>query len=239
MKPTRVLIAIQARSTSERLPEKCFAKMGSKMMLEHVLTEVAKSALHLNHRFMQKNINVKVALLIPEGDPIERQFKLKNDIVFGSEKNVLQRYKKAADLYDADYIVRITGDCPMIPSSVISKHVTCAFMNRYDYISNAYDVRLAIDGNDCEVISRKLLDYVYENATSDYDKEHVTTYAKKHIPRWATYGVIAERQGLVQDIKLSVDTLEDLERVRKKIEFIEETEKKLEATFGKNHVHWY
>ena len=39
----------------------------------------------------------------------------------GSENNVLDRYYKASKLFNSDYIVRITGDCPLIDPIGVDK----------------------------------------------------------------------------------------------------------------------
>ena len=150
---------------------------------------------------------------------------------------MLSRYAKAAALFESDYIVRVTGDCPMIPSYLISKHVTLATKNSYDYISNAYgDNRTSLDGVDCEVISRRLLDHLHKEATEVSDREHVTTLAKRSPPRWAKLGCVI---GFFDhsDIKLSVDTKEDLERVRDEYSKISRHLLEAERRYGKSSVH--
>lgn len=236
MELTQVLIGIQARSTSTRLPGKCFEPLGRKRVLDHVVESCTRAAAYLN-KFAEKNKMItRVVLLIPKGDPIKDKFDRKVEIVEGDEQDVLGRYKKAADLFKSDYITRITGDCPLIPPFVISKHITLALMNQYDYISNCYESRLSLDGTDCEVMSKKMLDFLHENATKPEEREHVTIYAKNHLPKWAKLGISLGYFDS-SSIKLSVDTDEDLKRVQNEYEKVSAIVNDYEGRFGRQHVH--
>lgn len=235
-KLTRVLIGIQARSTSTRLPGKCFAKIGDKMLLEHVHDACQSAAKHIDRYAIKNGVSVNVAILVPAGDEIEKVFK-DCIIVTGSETDVLSRYMKAAVAFDTDYIVRVTGDCPLIPPYLISKHITLAVERNYDYLSNAYgDNRTTIDGVDCEVISRRILEYANKEAKDPKDREHVTTFIKSSPPVWAKRGCII---GFFDQssVKLSVDTKEDLERVRNEYSSVYQHVSAAERTFGKHSVH--
>lgn len=236
MQLTNVLIGIQARSTSTRLPGKCFEMLGRKRVLDHVIESCTRSAAYLN-KFAEKNKMItRVVLLIPEDDPIKTHFKGKVEIIEGSLLDVLSRYKKASDVFGVDYVVRITGDCPLIPPFVISKHITLALANKYDYISNCYESRLALDGIDCEVMSKAMLHYLDDNAKEASEREHVTLHIKRQFPKWARLGVTL---GYFDSstLKLSVDTQDDLERVREEYAKVSGIVQDCESTFGKQHVH--
>jgi spore coat polysaccharide biosynthesis protein SpsF (cytidylyltransferase family) len=211
----RVAIGIQARSTSERLPSKVFADVCGKPMLKWVIDAAKDAAGYLNRPGPSKNIEVSVTLLIPTGDPIKAAFGDNVRIIEGDEHDVLSRYQKLAEYHNADYVVRITGDCPLIPPPVITKAVHVAVKNRVDYVSNVDErLRVSFDGMDCEVISRSLLEFAHVNATSKADREHVTTFMRRvGLPAYFTTAHIIGYVDLA-GFKLSVDTEEDLERVR-------------------------
>lgn len=210
---TEVLVGIQARSTSKRLPGKCLEIIDQNSMTEHVLTACHSSAMHINRTNFTKAINCSVALLIPFNDKLKAAFPNEH-IVEESEDDVLARYHKAMEEFNADYVVRITSDCPLMSPPLITKHIMCAVKERLDFCSNVYDgCRTFIDGLDVEVISRKLLIWLHSSATEAADREHVTTYFKKHPPLWSKIGSIIGHIDL-SDVKLSVDTLEELNRVR-------------------------
>jgi len=208
-----VLIGVQARSTSKRLPGKSLEIIEQKTMVEHVLAACHSSAYHINKNVFKNAINCKIALLVPFGDRLATSF-VDEYVVEESEDDVLARYVKAARDFQSNFIVRITGDCPLSSPALITKHIMCAVKNDLDYCSNVFDgCRTFIDGLDVEVISRKLLTWLSLNASEPSDREHVTTYFRKAPPSWARVGSIIGHIDL-SDIKLSVDTEDELKKVR-------------------------
>lgn len=233
----RVLIAIQARSTSERFPRKVFEKIGNQTMLQHVVVHCKRAADYLNSR-ISTPIDAQVVLLVPQGDEIVQSAdRLKVDILEGPEKDVLTRYATAARDRKADFIVRITADCPLIPPFLISKHVMLAVEKNYDYLSNVFEEsRTAPDGFDCEVMSSQLLAYLDQYAVTAEYREHVTLMARREPPRSSRIGCVVSFIHLA-DIKLSVDTPEDLERVRAQYERVKRCNQEAHDRFGRNCVH--
>lgn len=231
-----VLIAIQARSGSTRLPRKAFELISGKMLLDRVIDACKKAAPRINH-LQGGSVRCKVAVLTPYGDPIATEFKSRCDILEGPEQDVLKRYCLALEKYEPEYVVRITGDCPMIPPHVISKLVSMAFHSGYDYVSNVDErFRTALDGADCEVISGRLLQTIGERAVSPSDREHVTPMIRREPPEWAKIGCVVNHFDDSAQ-KLSVDTPEDLARVRAAFEAANEKYRQAVMTFGHTQVH--
>lgn len=179
-------------------------------MLEWVIKAAQKSATYLNRG--PRNIEVSVALLVPENDKLIDIYKNRRDvdIVTGAEHDVLDRYSKV----ESDYVVRITSDCPLIPPKIISALISRAVQYDLDYISNVEpETRTHPDGWDCEVLSQRMLTWLCNNAETLEDLEHVTTLIRRVRPKDYT---IANVSGDLMDhqLKLSVDTQEDLDFVR-------------------------
>lgn len=211
-----VVIGIQARSGSKRLPGKSLELIDDVTMTEHVLNAAAEAVNHINRTKIVDNISASYCLLIPQGDPIREKLAGACPIYEGPEDDVLGRYKIMADFLMPDYIVRLTGDCPLIIPPIITKHVAAAVKLNLDYCSNAFeDLRTFVDGYDCEIISAKAFDYLVDRAKDPKDREHVTTYLRRVKPRWARFGAILGHIDL-SEVKLSVDTLDDLNAVRAK-----------------------
>jgi spore coat polysaccharide biosynthesis protein SpsF (cytidylyltransferase family) len=118
-------------------------------------------------------------------------------IFIGDENDVLDRYYQCAKHYGADTIVRITSDCPMIDPDIISFALHYFRRKKYPYVYIA-----PVDGLDVEVFSIDMLREAWENTTEKSDREHVTLYMKR-----AT--------------KISVDTAEDLAKIRKLVNELE------------------
>ncbi len=209
---TNVLIGIQARSTSSRLPGKSLELIEQITMTEHVRRACQSSIDYLNKN-SKLNINANICILVPSGDQLVDHFG-GNLIIEGNEDDVLSRYHKSYKKFFPEYLVRVTGDEPLLLPPLISKCIISAVKNNYDYTSNIYDeCRTYIDGLDVEVISSKLLLWLSNNANTDYHKEHVTTRFRENPPKWAKIGTVIAHIDL-SHIKLSVDTQKELDAVR-------------------------
>jgi spore coat polysaccharide biosynthesis protein SpsF (cytidylyltransferase family) len=212
--------------------------LGGKTIMEHVIRTCQRSAIYIAQTYKNPPIRPQVLLLCPHGDPLVRAFEGWVDIVEGDEKDVLSRYAKAVDIHGpADFVCRITGDCPLIPDYVISKVISIAVKNRYDYVSNVDpQCRSSEDGLDCEVMSGAMLAWINNKARTTYDREHVTTMITRDMPAWAKMGAVIgyfDRSA----IKLSVDTPEDLEIARSELAKISKVESLALKKYGKRKVH--
>lgn len=232
----KIIIGIQARCTSDRFPRKVLEPIEGKPMIQHVIDSAYNSTGYLNRWSAKNQMVVNTVLLIPQGDELKSV--LKNVKFFeGPEHDVLTRYHMMAKENEADFVVRLTGDCPFIYPALISKHIQCSLNENYDYLSNVDDrFRTAPDGLDCEVISRGALDWLNDNAKTPYDREHVTTLLRREPPHWAETGHMI---GFIDQagLKLSIDTPEDLERVRFEFHKIKRMLENAEKLRGKKNIH--
>ena len=219
--PKIVLIGIQARSSSTRLPNKAALEVAGKPILQHIVDACSSAAEYLNRNFRQFQALVRVAVLVPAGDPIAEKFRgqikvLEYDV---PENDVLSRYALAAREQKADLIVRITADCLFMAPYLVSRHVKAALIQRADYTSNVL-LRTFMEGLDCEVLSRRLLEWLDAAAEDPYDREHVTTLVRKlrqaggdlepHEPHLTVCHVLDNID--LSHVKTSIDTKEDFDR---------------------------
>ena len=86
--------------------------------------------------------------------------------------NVLSRYLSIAKMENADYVVRVTGDCPLIDHLVIDELIKKIIEESLDYVSNTI-IRTFPDGLDAEVFRASAM-YEGEEFANDFMKEHVT-----------------------------------------------------------------
>ena len=100
-------IIIQARMGSTRLPGKILKQFyGNKTLLETILDNL--------HKIKQAKIIVATSVSTND-DKLEEFLKDKNEIVYrGSEKDVLERFIKAAEENEVDGIIRICSDNPFL-----------------------------------------------------------------------------------------------------------------------------
>jgi len=236
----KVSIGIQARSTSERLPNKIMADLAGKPMAEWTLEAAHNSAFYLSKPRNSVQYTVNVFMLMPYKDAAIPYFSKIGRVIEGDEFDVLSRYYNLGKLDDSDYIVRLTSDCPLIQPALISKAINISTINKYDYFTNAYEFcRTAPDGYDVEVISRKMINYLFDNTTEKSHREHVTTFIREgNIGKGFRIGALEHELDL-SSLKLSVDTEEDLENLReRKREQINKHERMCQI-LGKSNVHKY
>jgi glutamate-1-semialdehyde 2,1-aminomutase len=96
----------------------------------------------------------------------------------GSETDVLDRFVQAARRHEADVVVRITGDCPLVDPGLVEECVRRFKATDVDYISNV-DPPTFPDGLDIEVFSFGALEQAGKEASTPQDREHVTPYLRK------------------------------------------------------------
>ncbi len=165
-----IVAIVQARMSSTRLPGKVLKDIMGKPMLWHLIRRLQKSA------SIQK---IVVATSFKEVDrPIlQVAQKCGADVYAGSEDDVLDRYYRASRLFQADPIVRITADCPLIDPHVIDSTVKYYIANKekIDYVSNAA-IPTYPDGLDTEVFSFAALEKAWKEASSGSDREYPTMY---------------------------------------------------------------
>lgn len=96
----------------------------------------------------------------------------------GSENDVLDRYYCAAKTYEADVVVRITGDCPLIDPAVVDDVVSAFLSSGVDYASNVAPPTFP-NGLDTEVFSFEALETAWYQAKASREREHVTPFIRE------------------------------------------------------------
>lgn len=195
---------IQARMSSTRLPGKVLMDIAGQAMLWHVVNRVRQATL-VDDVLVATSEGAAddpvVAFCEQEGIPCFR----------GSEDDVLARYYGAAKSMDAEVIVRITADCPLVDPGVVDDVIECYVEGDYDYVSNLNPPTFP-DGLDTEVFSFDALVRARHEAKWRSEREHVTPYIRKH-PELFCIGNVTCGQDL-SDMRWTVDEPQDLAFVR-------------------------
>ncbi len=202
----KVIAIIQARVGSTRLPDKVMLPLAGKPAIQHVIERTK----------LIPNIS-KVVIAMPKSptnDSLARFCELTGAPVFrGSENDVLDRYYEAALSHQADVVVRITADCPLIDPIESGKVVKKFFEVEADYVSNTNPPMLP-DGLDTEVFSIEALTKAWNNAKKRSEREHVTLYIYSN-PKEFKIGSVKYQEDLSQ-YRLTLDEMADyilLERI--------------------------
>lgn len=128
------------------------------------------------------------------------------------ENDVLDRYYHAAKKFSADIIVRITADCPLIDPKIIDLVIRRHLNSIADY--SRASLKTFPRGLDTEVLSFKALEKSYRAAKENYQREHVTTFICEHPEIFQLQYIEAEGKLRRPELRLPVDTKEDLELIR-------------------------
>lgn len=191
---------IQARTGSARLPGKVFKTLAGRPMLWHVVDR-------LSHSKMLDKIIIATTTQ-PEDDQIEGFCSANNILCYrGSSNDVLSRYYETAKIYNAEIIIRITADCPVIDPYILDDMLK-QFINEgnIDYMSNSI-LRTFPRGLDAEIFTFATLETTFNEAKLDYEHEHVTPYIY-HNPEKFTIKNYVNKTDL-SSYRWTVDTSED------------------------------
>jgi glutamate-1-semialdehyde-2,1-aminomutase len=201
----KVVAIIQARMGSTRFPGKVLAEIAGRPMLWHVVNRVRKA------RSVDK---VAVATSNRSSDDAVAEFCVQNDIEFfrGSETDVLDRFYQTAKHFNADVVVRITADCPLIDPQVVDRVVNIYLEGGYDYVTNTLRYTYP-DGMDVEVFSFAALEKAWREARLPAEREHVTPYLRTS-GRFRVFNVENEVDLSKRNLRWTVDEPADLEFVR-------------------------
>lgn len=166
------ILITQARTGSSRLPGKVLKEIGGKSLLQ-IHLERLKKCTKVTEIIVATTNNVADNIIF--GKAIEWGFSASR----GSELDVLDRIYQAVKSKNADWIVRVTSDCPLIDPVLVDKVIDFVYVNDKDYGSNAL-VENFPDGQDIEVFKFTALEQAWENAKLLSDREHVTPYIRNN-----------------------------------------------------------
>jgi spore coat polysaccharide biosynthesis protein SpsF len=215
----KTIATIEARMASSRLPGKVLKEIVGKPMLG-LLVERIKRAKRLD--------GIVVATTVNEQDKAIEELaeKLGVGCYRGSEDDVLGRVLEAARAYQADLIVELTGDNPLVDSILIDAMVEFYLNNNYDYVANT-QMRHSLKwkeestfpvGSSIQIFSTELLDRVSKTTIDPVDREHVTFFIYEHPEMFKLGAFRAEGEFSAYrrpEIRLSVDFPEDLQLIRR------------------------
>lgn len=199
----KVVVVIQARMGSSRLPGKVLMDLEGKSVIQRVYERACR---------ILKIDDVVIATTLDRKDDILVEFcnNYNMKVFRGSETDVLDRYYRAAKQYKADAIVRITGDCPLIDPFEVDKVVDMFLNGSLDYVSNTQPPMLP-DGLDASIGSLSAYKKSWKEARLKSEREHVTQYIRKH-PEIFKIGSIRYKKDL-SHLRWTIDEAQDYDFV--------------------------
>ena len=202
-----MLAIIQARTSSKRFPKKVLHKINSKPLIIWVVDHVLKSKLISNliiATSKEKSDNQLVNLIK----------KSKYKFYRGSLKNVALRMLKVAQINNAKYFIRLSGDSPLIDYKIINRAIKILKKNKnIDIVTNVFP-RTYPSGQSIEIIKTKILKKYISNFNRN-EKEHVTTFFYSNSKKFKIINFKKTTNNYKNLPKLSIDYKSDLKEIRK------------------------
>jgi len=126
-------------------------------------------------RFSKRIDEIIIATTANKDDDLIAEFSAKAGVkVFrGSENDVLDRFFQAAKKYNAEHIMRLTADCPLIQPDICDKIASLYFELGCDYVKTG---QTFAEGLDCEIFSFNALERAWKDAQLKSEREHATLY---------------------------------------------------------------
>ena len=203
----RPVIIIQARMGSTRLPGKVLKPILGQPMLWHIARRL---------RGISSVADVVVATSAsPSDQPILDFCRTQGiPVAAGSELDVLDRFYRTALQYEADPVIRVTGDCPLVDPELIERLLALYRAGDYDHVGIATGAGALFleggrfpDGLDAECFSFSALKQAWREATAMSDREHVTPYLWRQPERFRLD--LLKSPTDYSDLRWTVDTEQD------------------------------
>lgn len=167
--PARVVLILQARMGSTRLPGKSMMDLAGAPLVGRILERVIRC----------KEVD-EVVLAIPnteENKPLaELAASYGVSVYAGDENDVLSRYTEAAKYHNADYVVRLPADNPTPEPEEIDRII----VHHRDLGRPGFSSNLSVinnngypDGIGSEVFDFSLLEWAQQNNPTEMQREHV------------------------------------------------------------------
>ena len=132
------------------------------------------------------------------------------EIFRGDLDNVLDRFYQCAKQYNPDYIVRLTGDCPLSDWQIIDNMIQHCIDEGLDYMKTSPKFP---DGLDAEIMTMSALSEAKKKAVLPSELEHVTQYINKNSSRFKNKDFDCDRD--LSHFRWTVDEPEDFVLVEK------------------------
>lgn len=214
----KVLAIIQARMSSSRLPGKVLLDLNGEPTILRIVARLEKAS---------TIDEILVATSLDESDNKLFEF-LDNkgiECFRGDLEDVLSRFIGAMKISDADVIIRITADCPLVMPKLVDEMVRDFISSNLDYLSNTI-IPTFPDGLDVEIFTKKALTRLNEMRLSSQEREHVTLGIRNRPEQFTLRNF--EGKTDLSGLRWTVDYEEDFVFVRQVYSFFANRESEFE-----------
>lgn len=206
----KIVTVIQARMGSSRLPGKVMLPLAGKPLILRMYERVSYSK-------FAGEIVIAATEDSSDNDLVKLCQQNKINVFRGHSLDLLDRHYKTAKKFNAEAVIKIPSDCPLIDPEIIDKVILYYISNRekFDFVSNLHPPSYP-DGNDVEIMSFEALENAWLNAKKDFEREHTTPYIWENPDKFRIGNVLWET-GLDFSMthRFTIDYKEDYEFINK------------------------
>ena len=200
----KTIIILQARTASRRLPGKVLKSLQGIPILSHSIERLKN---------VQQNVDLIVATSdLPQDDPVEDLARKDGVYCFrGSESDVLDRFYKASVQFGANFIVRATGDNPLVDPIEAKRVLQEINSGKWDYVcgfSSVNGTSLPF-GVGVEAFNFRTLEFIWQHGKKSQYREHINDYIFDNRVIFKIKNLPCLSHNNCQDLRLTVDTPED------------------------------
>jgi len=190
---------IQARTGSQRLPQKVLRDLGGRSVLGWVV-RAARAARQVSTVVVATTSEAADDAVCTVADALGVA------VVRGSADDVLARFCRTVEQHPADAVVRLTADCPLLDPTLIDQATAVWLADpTLDYVSTTL-IRTLPRGLDVEVVRTSTL-LGLESSARAHHRSHVTSALYEPGSRYRTMGLCVSPSA--DDLRITLDTADD------------------------------
>jgi len=199
-----LLVIIQARMSSRRLPGKVLMKIQGKTLIERVIERVSRS------KYVTKII---VATSKHNTDmPLRKLcFKKKIECYAGSLPNVAYRFYEILKKFNSKSFLRINADSPFIDPTLIDKCLLRFNNTNSDIVTNVFP-RTFPKGQSVEIVKSSVFKKNLPKIKRRDYLEHITKFFYENKNKFKIYTIVNDEN--YSKFNMCVDTANDIKHVR-------------------------
>ena len=206
----KALAIVQARMGSTRLPGKMMLEIAGQPLLKLIFDRLKRSKA-IDKLVLATSIN-------PENDSLAILAGNESiEFYRGSENDVLDRFYQVSQIYkNYVFIIRVCGDNPLIDPLEVDRLASFHKNAVYDYSFNhiPHNDNGYPDGVGAEIVPRNIVKQIWEKAHQPHQREHCFDYIWDNKDEFKI-GLLKAPQSIRRpDVKLDVDTADDIEFIR-------------------------
>ena len=201
----KILIFVQARMNSKRLPGKVLLEIEKKSILEHVCINLKKS-----------KFKFKIVVLTSKNKKDDKIISVckRNKISFfrGSLDNVYKRFIDALKSFQCDAFVRVCADSPLINPEIMDKVIKKYKTKKFDIVTNCFPKSYP-KGLSIEIVNTKIFQENFKNIKNKSFSEHITKYFYINKNKFKIFNIKSKKKKKYNS--LAVDNLNDYKFIKR------------------------